>query len=117
MQFTNLTPHPIVFHTSDGTETTLAPSGTVARAVALASAPVSVPGIPLPVVPSPVFASVEALPPPEAGRVYLVSGVVLAQCAGRSDVFAPATGPSDGALRDERGNVRAVTRLVAAPQG
>lgn len=51
--------------------------------------------------------------------VYLVSLVVLSHpsVAGRSDVFAPATGPSDGAVRypaghPQAGQVEAVTRLV-----
>lgn len=45
----------------------------------------------------------------------IVSGLVLAACAGRTDVFGPGTGPKDGALRDSKNQIVAVTRLIAAP--
>jgi len=34
------------------------------------------------------------------------------ECQGRDDVVGPGTGPKDGAIRNEDGNVIAVTRLV-----
>ncbi len=50
--------------------------------------------------------------------IYLVSEMVLARTF-RSDVFAPGTGPNDGAIRypadhAQAGQVEAVTRLIAA---
>ncbi len=54
-------------------------------------------------------------PPAE---VYLVSGMVLAHVSvrGRVDVYAPGTGPNDGAIRNDKGQVEAVTRLLMAPR-
>ena len=49
---------------------------------------------------------------PDDDSQCLVSAMVLAACAGRAGVFAPDTGPT--AIRDERGQIVAVTRLVAA---
>ena len=47
----------------------------------------------------------------------MVSGFVLAHpsVAGRSDVVGPGTGPADGAIRNEKGQIVAVTRLIAPP--
>lgn len=61
-------------------------------------------GIPVPV---------HAIPDESPGALYLVSGMVLARVQ-RPDVFAPATGPQDGAVRDGAGRLVAVTRLVAS---
>lgn len=69
----------------------------------------------VPVVTSPMWGGVTGLPAPAPGVALLVSAVVLAQCAGRRDVFAPATAPTDGVLRDAQGRIVGVTRLVAAP--
>ena len=49
---------------------------------------------------------------PEEGEPCLVSALVLAAVPGRAGVFAPDTGPS--AVRNEHGQIVAVTRLVAA---
>ena len=61
--------------------------------------------------------AVYGLPDPVKGRVYVVSLIVLnhPSVRGRADVFAPATGPKDGCIRDEKGQPVAVTKLVAAP--
>lgn len=50
--------------------------------------------------------------------IYLVSGMVLAHASvrGRVDVYAPGTGPNDGAIRNDKGQVEAVTRLLMAPR-
>lgn len=56
------------------------------------------------------FGEVEGLP--EEGTECLVSSMVLAACPGRKDVYAPDTGPT--AVRDEKGQVLGVTRLIAA---
>jgi hypothetical protein len=41
-------------------------------------------------------------------------GFCLANIKGRTDVFAPATGPKDGAIRNDKGHVVAVTALKAS---
>ncbi len=70
----------------------------------------------VPVYSAPVVGRVEGLPEPQEGTIYIVSGMVLAHCQGRTDVFGPGTGPKDGAIRNEKGHIIAVTRLIAAPQ-
>ena len=59
---------------------------------------------------------IEDLPEPALGVAYIVLLIVLdalrAQGSTRRDVFAPATGPSDGAIRTKDGQIFAVTRLV-----
>jgi len=52
------------------------------------------------------------LPEPKPGFIYIVSSMVLAEVKDRNDVFAPDTG--DTAIRDDRGFIKAVTRLVAS---
>jgi hypothetical protein len=62
------------------------------------------------------YGAVEGLPDPEENTIYLVSALVggRPEVASRDDVFIPGTGPKDGAVRDERGQIYAVTRLVQA---
>jgi hypothetical protein len=51
---------------------------------------------------------------PKEDTVYIVSGMVRqAMGANRRDVVAPATGPMDGAIRDNQGNIVAVTKWDA----
>lgn len=110
MAIVNLTPHPIVLHRPDGAVETI-PSAGVARVATIpAAARPAVDGFP---VVGPVqFGDVEGLPAPVAGTVYVVSAVVGARVA-RPDVFCPGTGPADGAIRNEKGHVVGITRLVA----
>lgn len=114
MKIVNLTPHPITLQTPSGERVTLPTSGTVARVSSVPGEVYTVAGIPVPVQSSPIYGLVEGLPKPEEGVCYIVSGMVLARCQHRSDVFAPATGPQDGAIRDEKGQIVAVTKLVAS---
>jgi len=119
MNFVNLTPHPVVIMTA-GAETVTLPSAGVAR---VSSTSIEVAGIPvpgvgddyIPIVSYPIYGAVEDLPAPSEGTAYIVSILVLAQCAGRRDVYAPATGPKDAAIRDKDGRITGVTRLVTAP--
>ena len=113
MELVNLTPHPICLATPGGERITLLRSGAAARVETEPAEPYEVAGIPVPVLPPPVWGEVSGLPPPREGTVYLVSALVAARCADRGDVYAPATGPADGAIR-EGGQVVAVTRLLAA---
>jgi len=111
-QLVNLTQHPIVIRTEDG-DIKIEPTG-LARVSQIKQEPVgNINDIPL--FPAPVYDTVEGLPRPKTGKVYIVSGIVLAHCAGRDDVVAPGTGPLDNAIRNEKGHIVAVTCLVAAP--
>ena len=134
----NLTPHAIVF--IDGREElsdTYPPSGDVARVKELDRSALyctrldyDVAAHPSPggsealrshgclkwaLEPYPNYGPVEGLPEPEEGVFYIVSGLVLQHCRGRADVVAPATGPSHGAVRDDEGRIKGVTRFLRAP--
>ena len=114
----NLTPHAIVVLRDDGLGclegAEFAPSGVVAR---VASTPgVKLPGDDLPLFTSTNFGEVEGLPAPQAGTIFIVSALVAGRCVGRADVFSPGTGPNDGAVRNGKGQIAAVTRLIQAPQ-
>lgn len=123
----NLTPHAIVLRTGDGPETdiTIAPSGTVAR-VTQSPGPQAhgYLGCPVPVYRQGAFNAIEGLPDPEDGVLLIVSGMVASalkeylthhrNVAYRTDVVAPGMGPNDGAIRDDKGHIVAVTRLVRA---
>jgi len=86
----NLTPHVIRF--TDGTE--LAPSGTVAR-VAASYTEFDARGVC-----RAVFGQVSGVPAPEAGTLFVVSGMVSAAMPDRDDVVAPATGHPLAVRRD-----------------
>ncbi len=51
----------------------------------------------------------QPFPAPELGKVFIVSSMVQ-DAMPRADVLAPDTGPTT--IRDEKGNVWAVTRLI-----
>jgi hypothetical protein len=104
MELKNLTPHALVV-----AGRTIEPSGVVARVSVSFEDAGSVDGIP---VVSQVFGQVEGLPEPQEGVAFIVSGMVLATIKGRADVFAPDTGPT--AIRNEKGHIIGVVRLVAA---
>ena len=123
----NLTPHAITVRGPNGV-TTYAPSGVLARADkgAPVAAGTSHLGIPLqrpqqgagrPYVIG-TKDSAWDFPPAVDGTTLLVSGMVLdavqAHLKGRADVMAPATGPADCAVRDDKGHIVAVTRLNVA---
>lgn len=104
-------PHEVTI-VRGGEHVTVPPSGAVARVASTATQTRVVGGMPVQV---PVFGDVVGLPAPDGVSVFLVSGMVLAALreAGcrRPDVVAPGTGPQDGAIRNEKGLVVAVTRL------
>jgi len=104
----NLTPHVITLRLPDGQDVTLPPSGTVARVSMLEEIVGTVAGLPLiRRCPGPVIGL------PDGDGPCIVSSMVLAALpAGTPGVYAPDTGPT--AIRDERGLVVAVTRLVGA---
>jgi hypothetical protein len=106
----NLTPHAIVIQGPDGSRTTIAPSGTVARATALETAAGDHAGVP---VVTRAWGAVTGL---GDARPVLVSSPVLDACRAQgldtAGVYAPDTGAT--AVRDDAGRIVAVTRLVAA---
>lgn len=103
----NLTPHSITVRGSHG-DVTISASGNVAR-VGMTETPAGeVVGVS---VVRRKAAGVTGLPDPQEGIGFLVSSMVLDACGGRSDVFAPDTGPT--AIRED-GQIVAVRRLVAA---
>ena len=108
----NLTPHAIVLRTPAG-DTTFPASGQVAR-VSTISTPVGVVVAGVPVVRN-TYGPVTGLVRDAQGVPLpcIVSGMVLAALpAGTINVYAPATGPT--AIRDDKGQIVAVTELVAA---
>ncbi len=105
--FVNLTPHAIVLRTEAGDNITIPPSGDVARVATTEVITSSVAGIP---VITRTMGKPEGLP--AEGTPVLVSAMVAAACVGRKGVFAPDTGAT--AIRNDKGHVVAVTRLVAA---
>ena len=113
MNIVNLTPHNIVLQDADGVRTVIASSG-IARVASTSGALETVAGVPVPVAGRATYGAVEGLPDPVEGTIYVVSAMVLGrpECQGRDDVVGPGTGPKDGAIRNEAGNVIAVTRLV-----
>jgi len=111
----NLTPHAIGLRLPDMTDLVLPPSGQIARVEEAERQERMEPGVPVPVLDFPRRSGLIGLPQAD-GRLYVVSILCLQECAGRNDVYAPATGPRDGAIR-ENGQIVAVTRLIAAPTG
>lgn len=110
-ELVNLTPHAIVLRSESGTDTVLPPSGTVARVQSADGVLCVIPGLPVPVKGSPIYGGVIGLPRARSGVYYVVSAMVGARVAGRTDVLCPGTGPNDNAVR-ENGQIVAVTCLV-----
>lgn len=113
MRFVNLMPRPIVIRLPDGPSELVPPSGKVARVSVTPGQQIGTVAAGVPVFQAPVLGEVEGLPEPSGTKAFLVSTMV-AQQVNRPDVFSPGTGPADGAIRDEKGNVVAVTRLISS---
>ena len=107
----NLTPHSITLRTLAG-DTTFQPSGQVARVATIAThTGAIVAGVP---VVCNTYGPVTGLvrDPQGVPLPCIVSGMVLAALpAGTLNVYAPATGAT--AIRDDKGQVVAVTELVS----
>lgn len=116
MKFVNLTPHTITIFDLYVEKITL-PSEGVARVETTEREMDTIDNIPI--VSAPIPGPVVGLPEPSDGVAYIVSLMVLQHPAvrGRTDVYAPATGPKHAAMRDEEGRIIGVTRLIAAPRG
>lgn len=105
--FINLTPHALTLVLPDGSTVTIPPSGVVARVTTEEVVVGQVAGVPLV---ERRFGAVDGLP--EDGTPCLVSALVAGAVPGRKGVYAPDTGST--ALRNEKGHITAVTRLVKA---
>jgi hypothetical protein len=106
----NLTPHDIIVRKPDGTDTVFKKSGTVARVEACEEV-IGTCQITGAQIVRRTLGAVTGLP--TDGAPCIVSGMVLEACKGMTTgVFAPDTGAT--AIRDEKGHIVAVTRLVAA---
>ncbi len=117
MNIKNLTPHAIVIRPILGDDVTIHASGTVAR---VSSTPGKIAQrddlfVGCRVAGPTTYGEVEGLPEPADGVVYLVSAMVLVRLSGRTDVFAPDTGA--GAIRNDKGQIVAVTGLVGCSPG
>jgi hypothetical protein len=112
MNLVNKTPHNITLRTATGDQV-IPPTYPPARVSARNPVDIHVEGVPVPIRVFPDSGVAENLPPPEDGFLYIVSIVVASHpdVRTRADVVSPGTGPNDGAIRDERGQVLAVTRL------
>lgn len=120
----NLTPHPITVRTPHG-DIVFPASGVVARVATIETVLGSMDvfphgadetdaqgnsnGLRVPVI-TRNFGEVEGLP--GEGTPCIVSALVLSAVPGRAGVYAPDTGST--AIRNEKGHIVAVTRLVAA---
>lgn len=113
MKIVNLTPHDVVIFDING-DKHVYPSEGVAR-VDTTDMPMPSLGE-IPVVSFPIPGPVTGLPGPTSGVAFIVSLMVAdhPNVRGRTDVFAPATGPKHAAIRDEQGRIKGVTRLVSA---
>lgn len=105
--FINLTPHAISLMLPSGSTVTIPPSGVVARVATEEAVIGEVGGIPLV---ERRFGAVEGLP--AEGVACIVSAMVAGAVPGRAGVYAPDTGST--ALRNDKGHITAVTRLVKA---
>ena len=115
-EFVNLTPHDIVLQYPSGARLTIPPSGTEARVDSVSGVLRETVDSGIPIYEAPTWGEVEGLPDPESGKIFIVSGLVASRSFGRKDVVSPGTGPKDGVIRNEKGHVVAVTRLIAAPE-
>lgn len=117
MPLINLIQHPLTLRNETGEEIVLPPSGTVARVKTTPGELVQIAGIPVPVAKATTYGAIENVPDPQPDTWYIVSGMVLAaaktQYPDRRDILAPGTGPQDGAIRNDQGQVIAVTRLLS----
>jgi len=109
----NLTPHPLILHTPGGV-VTLPPDGPAVRCAPPQSSQDETTRLPCPVYRQGPLGAPVGLPEALPGVFLVVSLPVLMHpsLAGRRDVLAPGTGPTDGALRDASGAIAGVTRLV-----
>ena len=115
MPLRNLTPHAItVSNLTTGVEHTFEPSGTIAR-VSTTSENTGFCQTTGVVIGRTIYGEVEGIGKPEDHpEGVLVSALVLGRLGPEWSgvAFAPATGPNDNCIRDSKGMIQAVTKLV-----
>ena len=104
----NLTPHAIVIYTANG-DVTVAPSGVVARVESIEKVVDKCPITGVDIIER-TFGEVYGLPSEDT--ICIVSAMVLSAVPNRKNTFAPDTGAT--AIRNEKGHIVKVTRLVKA---
>jgi len=108
MKFINCTPHAITAVNNRGEEVTFEPSGILPRVQNVISAREDLSGF---TTQTSKVGDVTGLPEACDGVFIIVSGMVLAAANDRTDLVAPATGPADGCIRNEKGHIVAVTKF------
>ena len=104
MELINLTPHKLNIFSPSGEElAAIEPSGDIARVDVNMEGSGTLPG-PIPTFVA-TYGDIEGLPGPEAGKTFIVSGIVEAACD-RPDVYAPGE-----LLRDESGRPKGCVGL------
>lgn len=111
----NLTPHPVSVHKDDNTIEVIPPSLPASRVKVRPGVQVStVDGVAIHGPPD--YGEIAHLPEPSEGTVFIVSQITALALASRGyhrpDVVFPGTGSHDMPLRDGRGALLAITRLV-----
>jgi hypothetical protein len=106
VEVVNLNKHAIVLRLPSGEDVVFPPSGEVCSVAVKQEKVGEIGGVPIM---GNVYGEVEGLYEPQEGVVFLVNAIVLSRIKGRSDCFAPDTGPT--AIR-EGGQVKAVIRFV-----
>lgn len=118
--FVNLTPHAVTLQAQDGTRFTVPPSGTVARIASEPGEHIIIEGCAGfdagVAIYAPTRWGAHGLPEsdPTGATTYIVSALFAGRVGDRIDVVYPGTGPADGCIRDSKGQVEAVTRLIRA---
>ena len=109
----NGTPHAVVLVLPSGRRVVLPPATRPVRVLEGVGQEdiLRVEGEAVPVLVIPAGPRAAVLPDATPGVALVVSAAVARAHPERPDLFAPATGPGEGALRDARGAVVAVTRL------
>lgn len=123
MALVNLTPHAIVLRDEHGNDTTIPPSGNVARVATFPGDPAedyrAAIDSPVPVLLPDDWGEVENLPPPHPGVAYIVSALVGAamEHSDRADLVVPGTSPADKPVRNDAGHIVAVRCLKLVVDG
>lgn len=113
--FINLTPHAVTLQAVDGTRFAVPPTTPAARIDSTPGELIATEGI---AIHAPTtFGQPVNLPAPQDDVTYIVSALFAGRVGDRTDVVYPGTGPKDGCVRDDKGQVVAVTRLILAYGG
>lgn len=117
--FVNLTPHDVVLQSVDGSVFRVPKSATPARIDSKASESQYIQTYPDFTSGIAVYGRTEYGAPvgipeydPNGTTIYIVSALFAGRVGDRNDVVHPGTGPKDNPVRDDKGQVIAVTRLV-----